>query len=219
MAKHDIDPVLRQLVRAINESGNAMVPVTISVHGVQQSGALLGGRLYFDELVTQNPLMAALEPTSGLLGKEDAKTPRPNRATTCTSGPMRAACEGSALRPSTPGPCLRPPERHRTVKGRSPACWAAPEDFVSSAVAGALAGAGIHPYPRAAGTRRPPRKRIRSRIPVGRRRMSGAGWTCSQPASAGPGCAAWEEGHACCSRSFISASKTCRTGPPSSARA
>ena len=31
MAKHDVDPVLRQLVRAVNESGQAAVPVT--VHG------------------------------------------------------------------------------------------------------------------------------------------------------------------------------------------
>ena len=27
MAKHDVDPVLRQLVRAINESGQGAVPV------------------------------------------------------------------------------------------------------------------------------------------------------------------------------------------------
>jgi len=30
MARHDIDPVLQQLVRAINESGQAAVPVTVS---------------------------------------------------------------------------------------------------------------------------------------------------------------------------------------------
>jgi hypothetical protein len=28
MAKHDVDPDLRQLVRAVNESGQAAVPVT-----------------------------------------------------------------------------------------------------------------------------------------------------------------------------------------------
>jgi hypothetical protein len=33
MAKHDTDPVLRRLVHAINESGQAAVPVTVSVHG------------------------------------------------------------------------------------------------------------------------------------------------------------------------------------------
>jgi len=73
MAKHDIDPVLRQLVQAINESENATVPITVTVHGTQLSGVLLGERLYFGELVTQNPRMSALEPSSGLLGKEYVK--------------------------------------------------------------------------------------------------------------------------------------------------
>ena len=73
MAKHDIDPVLRQLVQAINESENATVPLTLSVHGMQLTGVLLSERLYFGELVRQNPLMTALEPTSGLLGKEYVK--------------------------------------------------------------------------------------------------------------------------------------------------
>jgi hypothetical protein len=68
MAKHDIDPVLRQLVRAVNESESATVPLTVVVHGTQLTGVLLGERLYFGELVTQNPLMTALEPSSGLLG-------------------------------------------------------------------------------------------------------------------------------------------------------
>jgi hypothetical protein len=73
MAKHDTDPVLRQLVRAINEAENAAVPVTVSVHGTQLTGALIGERVYFGELVGQYPLMSALEPSSGLLGKEYAK--------------------------------------------------------------------------------------------------------------------------------------------------
>jgi len=73
MAKHDIDPVLQQLVRAINESGQAAVPVTISVHGTALTGTLIAQSRYFSELVEGNPLMSALEPTSGLLGKEYAK--------------------------------------------------------------------------------------------------------------------------------------------------
>jgi len=73
MAKHDTDPVLQQLVRAINESGQAAVPVTVSVHGTQLTGALIAERRYFSELVEGNPLMSALEPSSGLLGKEYAK--------------------------------------------------------------------------------------------------------------------------------------------------
>lgn len=73
MARHDTDPVLQQLVHAINESGQAAVPVTVSVHGTQLTGALIAERRYFSELVEGNPLMSALEPSSGLLGKEYAK--------------------------------------------------------------------------------------------------------------------------------------------------
>ena len=73
MARHDIDPVLQQLVRAINESGQAAVPVSVSVHGTMLNGALIAERRYFSELVEGNPLMSALEPSSGLLGKEYAK--------------------------------------------------------------------------------------------------------------------------------------------------
>lgn len=73
MAKHDVDPVLQQLVRAVNESGQAAVPVTVSVHGTVLTGALIAQSRYFTELVEGNPLMSALEPGSGLLGKEYAK--------------------------------------------------------------------------------------------------------------------------------------------------
>ena len=73
MAKHDTDPVLKQLVQAINESGQAAVPVTVSVHGTLLNGALIAERRYFSELVETNPLMSALEPSSGLLGKDYAK--------------------------------------------------------------------------------------------------------------------------------------------------
>ena len=73
MARHGIDPVLQQLVRAINESGQAAVPVSVSVHGTLLTGALIAERRYYSELVEGNPLMSALEPSSGLLGKEYAK--------------------------------------------------------------------------------------------------------------------------------------------------
>jgi hypothetical protein len=73
MAKHDIDPVLQQLVRAINESGHAAAPITVSVHGTVLTGALIAEQAFFSELVAGNPLMSALEPASGLLGKEYAK--------------------------------------------------------------------------------------------------------------------------------------------------
>lgn len=73
MAKHDVDPVLRQLVRAINESGKGAVPVAVSAHGTILRGVLISERRYFAELIQRNPLMSALEPSSGLLGKEYAK--------------------------------------------------------------------------------------------------------------------------------------------------
>ena len=73
MPKHAVDPVLRQLIRAINESGRGSVPVTVSAHGTILRGVLISERGYFAELVQRNPLMSALEPSSGLLGKEYAK--------------------------------------------------------------------------------------------------------------------------------------------------
>jgi hypothetical protein len=73
MAKHDIDPVLQQLAQAINEAGQAAAPIAVSVHGTLFSGALISEQRYFSELVEANPLMSALEPSSGLLGKEYTK--------------------------------------------------------------------------------------------------------------------------------------------------
>jgi hypothetical protein len=73
MPKHDVDPVLQQLVRAINEAEEGAVPVTVSVHGTMIRGDLVAQRRYFAALVERNPLMSALEPSSGLLGKEYAK--------------------------------------------------------------------------------------------------------------------------------------------------
>ena len=73
MAKHDVDPVLRQLVRAINESGKGAVPVAVSAHGTILRGVLISERRYFAELVRRNPLLSALEPSSGLLGGKYTK--------------------------------------------------------------------------------------------------------------------------------------------------
>ena len=73
MAKYDIDPVLQQLAHAINESDQAAAPIAVSVHGTVINGALISERRYFSELVAGNPLMSALEPSSGLLGKEYTK--------------------------------------------------------------------------------------------------------------------------------------------------
>jgi len=73
MAKHDVDPVLRQLVHAINESKQAAVPVTVSAGGTVLNGALIAEQRYYRELVEASPLMSALDPSSGLLGKDYAK--------------------------------------------------------------------------------------------------------------------------------------------------
>ena len=73
MAKHDIDPVLEQLVRAVNESGRTRVPITVTAHGTQVKGVLIAQEAYFRELAEGSPLLSALEPASGLLGKEYAK--------------------------------------------------------------------------------------------------------------------------------------------------
>ena len=73
MAKHGTDRVLHELVRAVNESGQARVPVTVSVHGTAVTGVLIAQDAYFAELAEASPLMSALTPASGLLGKDYAK--------------------------------------------------------------------------------------------------------------------------------------------------
>jgi len=73
MAKHDTDPVLGQLVHAVNESGQTRVPVTVSTHGTVLRGVLIAQEAYFTLLAEGSPLLGALQPASGLLGKEYAK--------------------------------------------------------------------------------------------------------------------------------------------------
>lgn len=73
MAKHGTDPVLHELVRAVNGSAQARVPVTVSVHGTAVTGVLIAQDAYFAELAEGSPLLSALTPASGLLGKDYAK--------------------------------------------------------------------------------------------------------------------------------------------------
>jgi hypothetical protein len=73
MAKHDTDPVLEQLLRAVNESGQAQVPVTVTAHGTVVTGVLIAQEAYFRQLAEGSPLLSALQPASGLLGKDYAK--------------------------------------------------------------------------------------------------------------------------------------------------
>lgn len=73
MAKHETDPVLAHLVQAVNESTSASVPVTVSAQGKVLTGVLVAQEAYFAEIVERSPLLSALEPSTGLLGKEYAK--------------------------------------------------------------------------------------------------------------------------------------------------
>ncbi len=73
MAKHDTDPVLAQLVHSVDESVQAAVPVTVTTHGTVLTGHLVAQERYFADLIQANPVLAALQPASGLLGKEYAK--------------------------------------------------------------------------------------------------------------------------------------------------
>ena len=133
MAKHDVDPVLQQLVRAVNESGQAAVPVTIAVHGTVLTGNLIAQSRYFSDLVEGNPLMSALEPSSGLLGKEYTKEAEAESdhhlhvraAGSRAMAGLPRACGVSAWGQSTDGPCAPSPARmRRMTRGRSRACSA-----------------------------------------------------------------------------------------------
>jgi hypothetical protein len=73
MAKRDIDPVFQQLVRSINESGQALVPVMLATHGAVLRGSLISETRYFTELAEVAPMLSALQPASGLLGKDYVK--------------------------------------------------------------------------------------------------------------------------------------------------
>jgi hypothetical protein len=60
-------------VHAVNESGQTQVPVTVSAHGTVLTGILIAQDAYFTQLAEGRPLLGALQPASGLLGKEYAK--------------------------------------------------------------------------------------------------------------------------------------------------
>ena len=72
MAKHDVDPVLQQLIRAVNESGQAAVPVTVAAHGTVLTGNLIAqNRL----LNVDDDLARAVAEGLGLLGLPAAIPP------------------------------------------------------------------------------------------------------------------------------------------------
>ena len=49
------------------------MPVTVTAHGTVVSGVLIAERAYFTALAKDNPLLSALQPDSGLLGKDYAR--------------------------------------------------------------------------------------------------------------------------------------------------
>ena len=73
MAKHDANPGSGTLVHTVNESGQTRVPVTVSAHGTVLTGVLVAQDAYFTQVAEGSPLLSALQPASGLLGKEYAK--------------------------------------------------------------------------------------------------------------------------------------------------
>lgn len=74
MAKHDRDPALRALVRSVEESAEAAVPVTLTVRGSVLEGRLVGQRRYFAELAGRHPMMNVLDPAAGLAGDDKGYT-------------------------------------------------------------------------------------------------------------------------------------------------
>ena len=96
MAKHDTDPVLEQLVRAVNESGHTRVPVTVAAHGTVVTGVLIAQQAYFRELAKGSPLLSALEPALGLSARNTPRMSMPKQPDTCTSAPTqgRKGCGG-----------------------------------------------------------------------------------------------------------------------------
>ena len=68
MAKHDRDPVLRELVRSVDETPESEVPVTVTVRGSVLHGSMIAEQRYFAELAEAHPLLRALDPRAGLLG-------------------------------------------------------------------------------------------------------------------------------------------------------
>ena len=95
---------------------------------------LIAQNRYFGDLVEANPLMSALEPTSGLLGKEYAKEAEAEsdhhlhvRATGARGRVLSKDSGASAWRPSTGGLCA-PPGAQRTTRDRSRACSAPRND-------------------------------------------------------------------------------------------
>jgi hypothetical protein len=73
MAEHDRDPVLRELIRSVDEAGQSAVPVTVAVNGNVLHGSLIAEERYFAGLAEVNSPMNALNLRAGLLGSDNEK--------------------------------------------------------------------------------------------------------------------------------------------------
>jgi hypothetical protein len=126
MAKHDADPVLGQLVHAVNESGQTRVPVTVSAHGTVLTGVLIAQDVSFTQVGEGSPLLSALQLASGLLGQEYAKEVSAEADHICTSALLDPGrdCGGSAWRRWTAGHWTPPGRKRTTTVGRSSGCSA-----------------------------------------------------------------------------------------------
>ena len=72
-------------MHAVNESGQTRVPVTVSARGTVLTGILIAQDAYFTQLAEGSPLLGALQPASGLLGKEYTSEVSRRRTIICTS--------------------------------------------------------------------------------------------------------------------------------------
>ena len=96
MAKHDTDPVLEQLVRAVNESGHTRVPVTVAAHGTVVTGVLIAQQAYFRELAEGSPCSARWSRPRAYSARNTPRMSMPKQPDTCTSAPTqgRKGCGG-----------------------------------------------------------------------------------------------------------------------------
>ena len=135
MAKHDTDPVLGQLVHAVNESGQTQVPVTVSAHGTAGPGVLIAQDGYFNQLTEGSPLLSALQPASGLLGKEYAKEVSAEADSRLHIRSTGAWQGGTVADQPERGGRLGPGSRRRGNTGRQGAVRAAPRRLNAQAEA------------------------------------------------------------------------------------
>jgi hypothetical protein len=96
MAKLDIDPVLEQLVHAVNESGQARVPITVAAHGTLVSGVLIAHKAYFVSWPKAARCSARCSQPRACSARNTPRRSTPRQPATSTSArmPGRRGCGG-----------------------------------------------------------------------------------------------------------------------------